>query len=186
MTDNGRSLARQTTAELGRPHSVLARQRRDHMQLDDLMQEAAATTGPERQEVLAELCRLVFTHAFAEEAVLWPIVRRTDDDSLLRIGWMWEVVRRTSPTRPHPVVSRRMPPPRVTSAGWRRASPGPSSICRRSDGERTPRPAPSRIGASSLPRAAQGLWGSIASLTFPMRPFSVPIADERGSPREPS
>jgi hemerythrin superfamily protein len=168
------SIAKQTVAELGGPHSVLVRQRRDHIELDDLLHRIDAGTGAERQDVLTRLCRLVFPHAFAEEAVLWPLVRRTlpggheltlrierehqqinelfaalertrpgdgrheklfarivrllredvrdeedvllprlqqalDGESLRRAGWMWEVVRRTAPTRPHPVVSRRLP-----------------------------------------------------------------------------
>ncbi|PND52490.1 hemerythrin domain-containing protein [Rhodococcus sp. ENV425] len=169
------SIAKQSVEELGGPHSVLVRQRRDHLELHQLLHRIATTTDDaERQEVLTRLCRLVFPHAFAEEAVLWPIVRRTlpdghdltlrierehqqinelfsalertrpgdgqhenlfesiarllredvrdeEDvllprlqqalraDALRRIGWMWELVRRTAPTRPHPVVSRRLP-----------------------------------------------------------------------------
>lgn len=169
-----RSLAGQTEAELGGPHSVLTRQRRDHATLDRLLRRVEETSGAERQDALTALCRLVFPHAFAEEAVLWPVLRRVlpdgheltlrveqehqeinelftelertapdsgefgelfariadllrqdardEEDVLLprlqqqldaralrRIGWMWEVVRRTAPTRPHPVVARRPP-----------------------------------------------------------------------------
>jgi len=123
--------------------------------------------------VLTRINRLVFPHAFAEEAVLWPTIRRllpdgeelttqveqehqevnelvvklekTDDVSdrvplldrlvevlredvrdeedvllprlqekldrraLVQLGLTWEAVRRTAPTRPHPVVARRPP-----------------------------------------------------------------------------
>jgi hypothetical protein len=125
-------------------------------------------------EVLHRIYRLVFPHAFAEEAVLWPTMRRVlpdgemltlvveqehqqinelvteldglpvgdparaallervvallredvrdEEDALLprlqealtvpelrRLGATWEAVRRTSPTRAHPVVARRPP-----------------------------------------------------------------------------
>ncbi|MEO9328032.1 hemerythrin domain-containing protein [Gordonia aurantiaca] len=71
-----RCLAEQTEEELGGPKSVLTRQRRDHVELDRLITAAEAASGPERETVLDDLCRLVFPHAFAEEAVLWPAIRR--------------------------------------------------------------------------------------------------------------
>jgi hemerythrin superfamily protein len=175
-----RSLAQQSVAELGGEGSVLARQRRDHVELDGLLRRLEATTGDDQDEVLTDLCRLVFSHAFAEEAVLWPAVRaalpdgealtlrieqehqeinelvrrlegtrhtdpgragllqrvvrlldedvRDEEDVVLprlqdaltprelqRLGRSWEAVRRTAPTRPHPVVSRR-PPGNVLAA----------------------------------------------------------------------
>jgi hemerythrin superfamily protein len=126
------------------------------------------------------VCRLVFPHAFAEESVLWPVVRsllpdgeqltlrieqehqrinelftelekaaphevrhrrlwdeivvllredvRDEEDDLLpklqsalpqgrlvALGVAWDLVRRVSPTRPHPVVARR-PPGNVAAA----------------------------------------------------------------------
>jgi hemerythrin superfamily protein len=70
-----RSLAQQTVTDLGGPGSVLARQRRDHVELDHLLRRLQTTAGAEQDEVLTEVCRLVFSHAFAEEAVLWPAVR---------------------------------------------------------------------------------------------------------------
>ena len=169
-----RSIATQTLDELGGPRSVLARQRADHVQLDRLLQQLAATSGVEQEEVLQRIDRLVFSHAFAEETVLWPVLRRVlpdgddltlrveeehqevnelvaalerggiddprrserlarlvevlqedvrdEEDVLLprlqeqltpeelrRLGLRWELVRRISPTRPHPTVSRRPP-----------------------------------------------------------------------------
>ncbi len=174
------SIAQQTTKQLGGRASILARQRRDHIALDRLVQQVRATDGDAQQEVLRRLCRLVFTHAFAEEAVLFPAVRRLlpdaadltvhieqehqqvnelvtrlersrpgdagraelleevvavlsddvrdEEDRLLpqlqqhattrqlrSIGVAWEVVRRTAPTRAHPVVARR-PPGNVLAA----------------------------------------------------------------------
>src|SRR3954447_25270909 len=175
-----RSLAGQTVEELGGPGSVLARQRSDHEQLDRLLHELDGATGAAQEEVLTRIDRLVFSHAFAEETVLWPVLRRVlpdgeeltlrveeehqevnelvsaherdglgdprrpqrltrlaevlredvrdEEDVLLprlqeklradelrRLGRQWELVRRISPTRPHPTVSRR-PPGNVVSA----------------------------------------------------------------------
>lgn len=75
-----RSLADQTDAELGGPGSVFVRQRRDHERLDVLLRRIEATTGDAQDEALEDMCRLVFPHAFAEEAVLWPAVRRALPD----------------------------------------------------------------------------------------------------------
>src|SRR5688500_15699776 len=79
-----RSIATQTVDELGGPRSVLARQRRDHVQLDRLLHQLEATTGAPQEGVLQRIDRLVFSHAFAEEAVLWPVLRRAlpDGDEL--------------------------------------------------------------------------------------------------------
>lgn len=169
-----RSIADQTDDELGGPGSVLVRQRRDHVELDRLLHELDGATGTAQEEVLNRIDRLVFSHAFAEETVLWPVLRRVlpDGDALtLRVeeehqevnelvaalerdgldhperparlrrlvevlredvrdeedvlfprlqaalgpaelralGRRWEVMRRISPTRPHPTVSRRPP-----------------------------------------------------------------------------
>ncbi|WP_101524976.1 hemerythrin domain-containing protein [Nocardioides houyundeii] len=168
------SLAQQDEDQLGGPWSVLVRQKRDHVRLDALLERLPRAPGPEQDQVLHEIYRLVFPHAFAEESVLWPVVRRVlpdgealtrqveqehqevndlvtsldggrlgaeeraavlerlvqvlredvrdEEDALLpalqqrldvrrlrRLGVAWELVRRTAPTRPHPVVSRRPP-----------------------------------------------------------------------------
>jgi hemerythrin superfamily protein len=75
-----KSIANQTVEELGGPGSVFARQRRDHEELDGLMRTVRATSGAEQEDVLTRMCRLVFSHAFAEEAVLWPALRRALPD----------------------------------------------------------------------------------------------------------
>ncbi len=176
----GLSLADQDEAQLGGPLSVLVRQKRDHIRLEHLLQELEATSGAHQDRVLLKIYRLVFPHAFAEESVLWPVIRRVlsdgdaltlqveqehqevnelvtrldagdlepaerrqlldrlvhvlredvrdEEDALLpelqarlsvsklrQLGVAWEAVRRTAPTRPHPVVSRR--PPRNAVAG---------------------------------------------------------------------
>jgi hemerythrin superfamily protein len=79
-----RSIADQTVEELGGPSSVLVRQRTDHVQLDRLLHELGGTTGTAQERVLRKIERLVFSHAFAEETVLWPVLRRVlpDGDAL--------------------------------------------------------------------------------------------------------
>lgn len=174
------SIARQTERQLGGPRSVLVRQQRDHQELDRLVHAIDAAEGEDRLDLLTDLARLVFPHAFAEESVLWPVIRRVlpegeqltlqieqehqeinelwsrleqttpgdgrheelwaqivpvlredvrdEEDELLprlqervgrrelaRLGLAWELVRRISPTRPHPVVARR-PPGNATAA----------------------------------------------------------------------
>ena len=75
-----RSIADQTVEELGGPTSVLVRQRTDHVELDRLLHELDGTTGTAQERVLRRIDRLVFSHAFAEETVLWPVVRRVLPD----------------------------------------------------------------------------------------------------------
>ncbi len=75
-----KSLAEQTVAELGGHKSVLSRQKRDHVELDRLLHRLSEVTPPEQGPVLRSIYRLVFPHAFAEESVLWPVVRRVLPD----------------------------------------------------------------------------------------------------------
>ena len=75
-----RSIAHQSVEELGGEGSVLVRQRNDHIDLDRLLEELDGTTGREQERVLRRIDRLVFSHAFAEETVLWPVVRRVLPD----------------------------------------------------------------------------------------------------------
>jgi hypothetical protein len=70
-----RSLAEQNLAELGEG-SVLARQKADHVELDRLLHRLGEVQPAEQDGVLLDIYRLVFPHAFAEEAVLWPVMRR--------------------------------------------------------------------------------------------------------------
>src|SRR3954469_23810606 len=82
-----RSLAHQSEAELGGPWSVLSRQKRDHVRLDQLLHHLEVATSRDRQdEVMLAINRLVFPPAFAEEAVLWPELRRVlpDGEALTR------------------------------------------------------------------------------------------------------
>jgi hemerythrin superfamily protein len=69
------SVAEQTVEQLGGHGSVLARQRRDHVELDGLLGLLQQTSGRAQDEVLTSVWRLVFRHAYAEETVLWPVIR---------------------------------------------------------------------------------------------------------------
>lgn len=174
------SLADQTLAQMGGRSSVLARQRRDHIELARLLERLTKLQPKAQQRVLLRIYRLVFPHAFAEESVLWPLIRRLlpdgeqltlkvelehqainelatrldglnprsaerqqvldriitllrqdvrdEEDQLLPrlqsklsrpqlhlLGVAWEAVRRTAPTRAHPIVARR-PPGNVLAA----------------------------------------------------------------------
>jgi hemerythrin superfamily protein len=166
------SLADQDDTRLGGALRILTRQKRDHVRLDQLLRELEGAHREDQDEVLHRIARLVFPHAFAEESVLWPELRRLlpdgealtlqveqehqevnelftdleagrlgederrahvarlvevlredvrdEEDELLprlqaavpvrrlrALGLAWEAVRRTAPTRPHPVVARR-------------------------------------------------------------------------------
>ncbi|MEV5427965.1 hemerythrin domain-containing protein [Streptomyces sp. NPDC052701] len=72
------SIAEQSTADLGGEGSILLRQRRDHAELDRLMNAylAADASDPYRERLWQDIVQLVFSHAFAEETVLWPVLRR--------------------------------------------------------------------------------------------------------------
>ena len=74
------SLAEQDTRELGGRISVLTRQRADHVRLDELLHELDQTLPSRQDPVLRRIYRLVFPHAFAEESVLFPALRRTVPD----------------------------------------------------------------------------------------------------------
>jgi hypothetical protein len=212
------SLADQSEASLGGPMSVLVRQQREHVRLDGLLARLETTTGAHQEQVLLQIRRLVFPHAFAEESVLWPVIRRVlsdgealtlavekehqevnelfvrldeqqlapadrqrvldrivtvlredvrdEEDALLpalqqrlsaaqlrRLGVAWEAVRRTAPTRPHPLVSRR-PPGNVVAALPLTVLDNSRDLCE-VIGRRAPRAATPAQGVSrALARAA--------------------------------
>lgn len=70
------SVAEQSVADMAGRVSVLSRQKRDHIKLDQLLHRLAGSRGRKQDPLLLEIYRLVFPHAFAEEAVLWPVMRR--------------------------------------------------------------------------------------------------------------
>lgn len=81
-----KSLAHQSVAEMGGRGSVLSRQKRDHINLDGLLHRLGTAPAAEQDAILLKIYRLVFPHAYAEETVLWPIIRRvlTDGHELTR------------------------------------------------------------------------------------------------------
>jgi hemerythrin superfamily protein len=223
-----KSVAGQSVEALGGPGSIIVRQRREHQRLDDLARRVRNTESAEQDEALTELCRLVFPHAFAEEAVLFPAARKRlpagealsldieqdhqeinevyaaversrrgdpgrealieralalldadvreeedellprlraalDDEALRQLGRAWELVRRTAPTRAHPVVSRR-PPGQTLSAlpltVLDRSRDALDRLARRA-------PAPVATAGSTVSRAL----GAVASRVERLPPF---------------
>jgi hypothetical protein len=74
------SISGQSLTDMGGRGSVLARQKRDHIALDGLLHRLAEAPAEQQDAVLLDIYRLVFPHAFAEEAVLWPVIRRVLPD----------------------------------------------------------------------------------------------------------
>ena len=100
-----------------------------------------------------------------EEDELLPRLRAAlDDQQLRRLGRTWEIVRRTSPTRSHPVVSRR-PPGQTLSAL-------PLSVLDRSRDnlDRLARRAPEPVAGGS--RAASRALATVAGLVESLPPFT--------------
>ena len=75
-----KSLAHQSVEEMGGRASVLSRQKRDHVELDRLLNRLTAAAAAEQDSILLEIYRLVFPHAYAEETILWPVIRRVLPD----------------------------------------------------------------------------------------------------------
>jgi hypothetical protein len=75
-----RSIAEQNVLEMGGHGSVLSRQKRDHVRLHELLRRLADEPVERQGAILIEIYRLVFPHAFAEESVLWPVMRRVLPD----------------------------------------------------------------------------------------------------------
>lgn len=71
-----RSIADDSVTDITGRGSVLARQKRDHIELE----QAQRGRGDKQDEVLARMSRLVFRHAYAEETVLWPPMRAAFPD----------------------------------------------------------------------------------------------------------
>lgn len=76
------SIAHREPAALGGRGSIPLRQRRDHARLDAMMNRylAADTPDGDREGLWQDIAQLVFSHAFAEETVLWPVLRRLVPD----------------------------------------------------------------------------------------------------------
>ena len=78
--------------------------------------EQAPCGGSRRHDLIGALTDLLHQDARDEEDLLLPQLQQAlTVRQLRRLGRTWELVRRTAPTRPHPVGSRR--PPGNTVAG---------------------------------------------------------------------
>ncbi len=82
MTAPAVSISEQDADALGGDDSILMRQRRDHARLDAMMNRCLSEDLPpgELDAVWTDIVQLVFSHAFAEETVLWPLLRRVSPD----------------------------------------------------------------------------------------------------------
>jgi hypothetical protein len=83
----------------------------EHQEVNELVVQLEKThDAAGRQPLLDRLVQVLREDVRDEEDVLLPrLQERMDASSLTRLGWAWEAVRRTAPTRPHPVVARRPP-----------------------------------------------------------------------------
>ncbi|CUW31851.1 MULTISPECIES: hemerythrin domain-containing protein [Streptomyces] len=76
-----KTIREQTVEQLGGGSSILVRQRREHQEMDRLMDRyRSLDDAHERERVLKQVVQLVFSHAFAEETLLWPAVRASVPD----------------------------------------------------------------------------------------------------------
>ncbi len=90
----------------------------EHQEVNELWTslETLAPSSIERPAVLARLTEVLCEDVRDEEDELLPRLQRAVGRRRLQaLGLAWEGVRRTTPTRPHPVVSRR-PPGNVIAA----------------------------------------------------------------------
>ena len=84
----------------------------EHQEVNELVAalERNGLDDPRRAERLGRLVEVLREDVRDEEDVLVPrLQEQLDDEELRRLGARWELVRRMSPTRPHPTVSRRPP-----------------------------------------------------------------------------
>ncbi|GAA1908269.1 hemerythrin domain-containing protein [Williamsia serinedens] len=85
---------------------------REHQQINELFTELERTEPDSiaYDDLFAQITDLLRQDVRDEEDSLFPELRDAlDDRDLRRLGWVWLAVRRTAPTRPHPVVARRPP-----------------------------------------------------------------------------
>ena len=84
----------------------------EHQEVNELVValDEHRQAGPDRERLQARLFEVLREDVRDEEDEPLPRLQdRLDTQELRRIGWQWEAVRRTAPTRPHPVVARRPP-----------------------------------------------------------------------------
>jgi hypothetical protein len=91
---------------------------KEHQEVNELVSalEADGPDDPRRPARLGRLVEVLREDIRDEEDVLLPRLQEAvSAEELRRLGRRWELMRRLSPTRPHPTVSRR-PPGNVLSA----------------------------------------------------------------------
>jgi hemerythrin superfamily protein len=120
---------------------------REHQEVNELVTQldGEALSGEERAHAIRRLVAVLREDVRDEEDVLLPRLQEALDVRRLRVlGVLWEGVRRTAPTRPHPAVSRRPPGNALAGlpltlldrsrdaldAAARRSSPGPAAMLR--------------------------------------------------------
>jgi len=84
----------------------------EHQEVNELWTslERLPSGSPERRELLTRLAAVLREDVRDEEDELLPRLQDAVETRRLQVlGVAWEAVRRTAPTRPHPVVSRRPP-----------------------------------------------------------------------------
>ena len=88
------------------------RNEEEHQEINEVGARLECTPhdDPERPALVHRLIDLLRQDARDEEDLILPRLQSVlDERRLRRLGMAWEVVRRTAPTRPHPVVARRPP-----------------------------------------------------------------------------
>jgi hemerythrin superfamily protein len=81
----------------------------DHQQINELMArlDRSSATDPDHHALLERTFAVLDDDVRTEEDKLLPRLQELLGPRRLRaLGLLWELVRRVSPTRPHPVVSR--------------------------------------------------------------------------------
>jgi hemerythrin superfamily protein len=92
--------------------ALTLRVEQEHQEVNELVAalERDGIDHPQRANRLARLVEVLREDVRDEEELLFPrLQEKLSDGQLRRLGLRWEVMRRLSPTRPHPTVSRRPP-----------------------------------------------------------------------------
>jgi hypothetical protein len=121
---------------------------------------------PGWDELLERTFALLDQDVRDEEDLLLPALQRSvDQQALRRLGRSWELVRRTAPTRPHPVVARRPPGNVVAALPLTLVDRTRDLLDRQALGASGPLAAAARVGS----RALAGLAGAVERLPVVQR-----------------
>ncbi|MDP9437037.1 MAG: hemerythrin domain-containing protein, partial [Actinomycetota bacterium] len=92
--------------------ALTLRNEQEHQQVNELVErlEGLRPDDRERAALVEQVCAVLDQDVRDEEDLILPRLQdAVDVATLRRLGRSWSFVRRTAPTRPHPVVSRRPP-----------------------------------------------------------------------------